>query len=250
MQTKINELDHRRHFAIPGNREQTIAFCVQHFLLVGRQAIEQRGLFSVALAGGSTPKAVYEQLAWPENAEKLDWTKVQLFWGDERPVALDHPKSNYKMAMDAAFGSLPIRQEHIFPMEAENNSLENARKYEETIKQRILSDSFDLVILGMGQDGHTASLFPHTQSLQVKNQLVHSYFVPQQDSIRMTLTYECINAAHSICILAMGKEKAQTVERVFYSEENIEQFPVQNIGTKITPALWILDTEAGAKVKT
>lgn len=159
MQVEIQTYDERRDITVAGNREQTIAFCVEHFISIANQAIKNHGYFAVALSGGSTPKAIFEGLSNKQNKDKINWKKVLLFWSDERCVPPTHPDSNYKMAMDAGLGTLNIPSENIFRMHGEDNPEDADKQYDLLLNQEIPMDSFDLVMLGMGDDGHTASLF-------------------------------------------------------------------------------------------
>lgn len=235
--------DERRDIAHPGDKEKTLNFAVEHFISCGKEAIKNHGLFSVALSGGSTPKAIFTKLSSSEHSGDLDWSKVLLFWGDERSVPPTSPDSNFRMAMDAGLKTLSIPKEHVFRMEAEENIVENAKAYEEKIKEVLGSRPFDLIMLGMGEDGHTASLFPGTKALEEKTALVVANEVSQKKCWRMTLTYPLINHAKNIVIYVLGASKADMVKQVF--KENHE-FPVSLIGTQRNKALWILDTDACA----
>lgn len=237
---KVHTWDERRQLLIPGDETATIDVCVRHFITSCRRAIEEHGAFYVALSGGSTPKAVYSQVTSPPFSDKIDWTKVWLFWGDERSVPPTDSESNYKMAMDAGFAKMPIPKEQIIRMRAEENIEENALAYEKILRP------LDLVILGMGEDGHTASLFPQTEALKAKNRLVVANYVPQKNTWRMTLTYEAINSAQNIVIYVIGASKKQTLKEIFQSEEQFERYPIQLIGTKENKALWILDEQAAS----
>lgn len=240
---KVHSWDDRREILIPGNETATIDICVRHFITSCRRAIEDHGAFFVALSGGSTPKAVYQQLTSPPYSDKIDWTKVWLLWGDERSVPPTDDESNYKMAMDAGFAKMPIPKEQIIRMKAEAHIEENALAYEKILQKK---QPLDLVILGMGEDGHTASLFPQTEALKAKNRLVVANYVPQKNTWRMTLTYEAINSAHNIVIYVIGASKKETLKEIFQSEEQFERYPIQLIGTKEHKALWILDDQAAS----
>jgi 6-phosphogluconolactonase len=152
------------------------------------------------------------------------------------------------MAMDAGFGKMPIPKEQIFRMKAEEKIEVNALSYENALKGTLHHRPLDLVILGMGEDGHTASLFPQTDGLKAKNRLVVANYVPQKNTWRMTLTFEAINSAQNIVIYVIGASKRQTLKEVFQSEEQIERYPIQFIGTKESKALWILDQQAAAEL--
>ena len=245
----IKNLDSRRDIAIPGDHEQTIHFCVDYFIEKAKKAILQNGFFSVALSGGSTPKEILKQLTLPENRKQVEWDKVLFFFGDERSVPPTDPESNYKMAMDCALKDLQIPSNHIFRMVAEKDPEENARAYEKIILEKVPNGQFDLITLGMGDDGHTASLFPHTDALKAKGVLVTANEVPQKQTLRMTFTYECINQAHNICFFVLGKGKANILPKVLQGDYTPLDYPSQKIGTESTKALWILDNESSTKLK-
>lgn len=243
----IRTIDDRREFIIPGNVTETIHFCVDQFLEIGNQSIQEKGFFTVALSGGSTPSAIFKELAKEGNREKIDWKKVLCFWSDERSVPPNNPENNCYSAMQAGLSLVPLLREHIYRMQAEKNIEHNSLFYEKLIQEKIPDMRFDLIMLGMGEDGHTASLFPHTKALQVSDRLVIENEVPQKNTWRMTFTYPCINRAHHICIYVLGKNKAKMVREVLIdSEFQFENLPIQNIGTKENKALWILDQEAGS----
>lgn len=237
--------DERRDIAHPGDQSQALVFAVEHFLNCAKEAIKKHGHFAVALSGGSTPKKIFEMLSSAPYSSEIDWSKVLLFWGDERSVAPTDPESNFRMAMDAGLKSLSIPPAHIFRMEAEDNLEVSAKLYETKIQEALGPRPFDLVMLGMGEDGHTASLFPGTTALNVKDALAVANEVPQKNTWRMTLTYPCINRAQNVAIYVLGKSKADMVGKVFL-ETHEPPYPVSLIGTPQNKALWVVDTEAGA----
>src|SRR5690242_14384328 len=165
--------DDRRDLVIPGDAETTLEFCAEHWLETGNQAIADHGAFYVALSGGSTPKAIFQMLTSPTHAHRIDWSKVHLFWSDERAVPPDHPDSNYHMALSAGLDKMPIPKNHIHRMQAEKDIEAHALAYEALVKDR----PFDLVMLGMGDDGHTASLFPYTKALAETQRLVVANYI-------------------------------------------------------------------------
>jgi 6-phosphogluconolactonase len=144
---------------------------------------------------GLDTHAIYQNLSLPASIKRIDWSKIFLFWSDERPVPPEHPESNFFMAMQAGLAKLPIPSSQIFRMHAENEIEKRAREYEKTIQRVLNGRPFDLMMLGMGEDGHTASLFPDTKGLDAKDQLIIANFVPQKKSWRMTVTFKCINNA-------------------------------------------------------
>lgn len=248
-QSCIKNLDARRNVALPGNHDQTIDFCVEYFIEQAKQAIVHKGFFTVALSGGSTPKAILTKLTLPENRDRVEWDKILFFFGDERSVGPDNPDSNYKMAMDYALKELQIPLDHIFRMVVEKDPDENAKKYEELILEKVPNAEFDLITLGMGDDGHTASLFPHTDALKVEHKLVTPNEVPQKQTLRMSFTYDCINQAHNICLFVLGKNKADILPKVLQGDYQPLEYPSQKVGTESHKALWILDNESSTHLK-
>ena len=238
--------DERRDIAVPGDFQQTLHFSLHHFHALSQAAIEDHGFFAVALSGGSTPKVLYQHLAKSPWKEKIDWERVRLFWSDERAVAADDPESNFHMAMEAGLSRLPIPKEMIFRMQAESEIEENAKRYEWLLEENTYNNSLDLVMLGMGEDGHTASLFPRTHGLAAKNRTVVSNYIPEKKTWRMTLTFDAIDSAKHSAIYVMGASKAPMVHFVFTSSFDPINYPVQRIGTKTHKALWIADREAAS----
>lgn len=240
----IQNLDERRNLAVVGTTEETIQYCVEQFIELGRQAIKDHNFFAVALSGGSTPNAIYRQLSQAPYRDQLDWTKVLCFWSDERAVYPDNNESNYHNAMEAGLGKLPLLPDHIFRMEAEKDIEENAAAYDALIRLVLPSQCFDLMMLGLGEDGHTASLFPKTHALHTDNRLVVANYVPQKKVWRMSMTFECINNAKQINIYALGKNKAEIVQKTLSGPYDPDNYPVQAVGKPGHKALWILDKDA------
>lgn len=226
--------DERRTLAIP---DDAIQFAVDHWVKCAKEA---KNGFHVALSGGSTPKKIYEQLI----KQDVDWSTIHLYWSDERAVPSDHPDSNYKMAMEF-FSKVPIPKEQIHRMPAEGDIEEGALLYESLIKDV----SLDLVMLGMGDDGHTASLFPQTHALHSDDRSAVANFIPKLDTWRMTLTTPCINRAKNIALYVLGENKAKTIHQVLKGPHDPDLLPSQAIGTPTTPALWILDKNAASELK-
>lgn len=242
---KIQAWDERRDWIVPGNLEETLEFATDHWMHSAQRAIQQKGRFAVALSGGSTPKAIYQRLA--RRSSELDWSRVWLFWSDERNVPPTHADSNYRMAMEAGFQELPIPAAQIIRMRAETDLEHQAKAYEEWIRHHLGKTFFDLVMLGLGEDGHTASLFPNTQALHLTTPLVAANYVPQQKTWRMTLTFPCIQASAHIALYALGASKASIVPQVLKAPVQ-SPFPASQIGTPAHKALWILDQEAAQQL--
>lgn len=247
-QNQISSYDERRDLVIPGDSKTTLDFCVAQFISIANEAISKRGIFTVALSGGSTPKAIYQRLADPEHRSAIDWKRVLLFWSDERCVAPTDPESNYHTAMEAGFSSLPLLPENIFRMQGEIEPEKSATLYENLIIEHVPHHSFDLVMLGMGDDGHTASLFPKTHGLHASGRLVIANFVPQKHTWRLSLTFDCINSGKYITIYVLGKSKAEMLAKVLTEPYDPDLYPSQKIGTRTHKALWIVDQEAASKL--
>jgi 6-phosphogluconolactonase len=240
---EITSWDERRDYFLAEDAQAAIAFSVQHWIHSAQRAIQQRGRFAVALSGGSTPKAIYEALSEKEAAKQLDWTKVWLFWSDERAVPPDHPDSNYHMAMMSGLSRLAIPPAQIIRMQAEKEIEKQAARYEEQIRHYLDKHLFDLVMLGVGEDGHTASLFPKTAALQIEDRLVVANHLPEKKSWRMTFTFACINQSRQATIYAIGKSKEQIVPQVLNAAIQ-SPFPSSRIGTPEHKALWVIDSAA------
>lgn len=245
---QVQPFDERRDFVVPGDRETTEQFCVQQFVSIAREAIAERGAFYVALAGGSTPKAIFEKLAEDPIAKDVQWSKVWLFWSDERSVPPNHPDSNYRMAMQSGLNQLGIPEEQTFRMPADESLEHGASRYEALIREKVPDQVFDLIQLGMGDDGHTASLFPETHALHTQDRLVVSNFVPQKDTWRMTFTYALINRARVISIYVLGAGKADILPEVLEGPYQPDHLPSQRVGTRSNHALWIMDQDASSKI--
>ncbi len=238
-------VDERRDLMIPGDSNTTRNFATEHFIICAQNAIKSHGSFIVALSGGSTPYAIYQALCQEKLAKEINWSKVHLFWGDERSVPPDHEESNFKMAMDAGLGSLPIPKKQIHRMIAESDIERHALEYEQEIHETVGKNrGFDLVMLGMGEDGHTASLFPHTQALSEQEKWVVANAVPQKNTKRMTITFPCINAATNIAVYVLGQSKKQMLTKILKNKEKNIDLPVTIAGTKDHKALWIADKDA------
>jgi 6-phosphogluconolactonase len=234
--------DDRKDLIVPGNSAMTLTFCVEHFVSTAKKAILHHDAFFVALSGGSTPKALFEKLSSSPYKELIQWEKVHLFWSDERAVPPTSQESNYHMALSSGLEQMPIPKAQIHRMHAENNIQDNAELYEQTIITVLQGRPFDLIMLGMGEDGHTASLFPGTEALQEHTRLVVANFIPQKNTWRMTFTTPCINQANLIVIYVLGAAKRTILKEALSSPTPL--YPIQQIGTPTHKALWIADEAA------
>lgn len=246
---QLQAFDHRRDLALPGDAKKTVAFAAAQFIAIAQAAIQERGFFAVAVSGGNTPRPVYQLIASPEYRSAVDWSKVLLFWSDERAVPPTHPESNYKMTMESGFNTLPLDPKHIFRMEAEHHLEQSAQDYEKLIHSKAPGGIFDLVILGMGDDGHIASLFPHTHGLHAEDRLVIGNYIPQKETWRMSLTYPCINQARNISLYVLGAGKSATLAEVLAGPYQPDTFPAQKVGTPDHKATWIIDRDAATIIQ-
>ena len=223
----------------------------EKFCVLGSSAIRERGKFAVALSGGSTPRGLHQELV-THFASRLDWSKVFFFWGDERHVAPDSSDSNYRMANETLLSKLPIPPENIFRVPSElPDARQAAAKYEQTLQQffHLNSDSFprfDFILLGMGPDGHTASLFPGTAALQERDRLVVANWVEKLNTFRITFTYPVLNDATCVMFLVNGDEKAEMVRRAL--KDPAANLPSQKVRPDDGELLWYLDKGAALKL--
>ena len=207
------------------------------------------GRFTVALSGGSTPKAMFQILAEKPFADSLPCPSIYFFWGDERCVSPDHAESNYRMANETLLSKVPVPRENIFRIPAEDEDHERAAAiYSETLQTFFAEEQpgFDLVFLGMGADGHTASLFPGTTALCAGGGAAANY-VDKLQSWRITLTADAINKARNVIFLVAGADKAPALKEVLEGPRNPKQYPSQLIKPSHGALLWMVD-EAAAKL--
>jgi 6-phosphogluconolactonase len=213
------------------------------FVAACHQSIAKHGKFVVALSGGSTPERLYELLASPAFNKNIPWKKVFLFWSDERFVIHTSPESNYNMAKKSLLDHIDIPPKNIFPVPVTGDPEQCARQYEATIKKFFANKqaAFDWLLLGTGDDGHTASLFPHTPVLIENRRLIKQVWLKEKQSWRITFTYPLINKAKQIIVLVSGKEKKPVVNAVFNKPVK-KIYPVQYINPE--RSLWIIDRAA------
>lgn len=245
----IQSFDERRDIIVLDSFEEAITFSANQFIEIAQKAINKKGKFFVALSGGNTPKAIYKKLSEPFYKEKIDWDSVHLFWSDERFVSHIHPESNFLMAFEAGLSSLPLNANNVHPIPTEGDPETCAKKYEELILKIIPDGKFDLIMLGMGDDGHTASLFPETHGLHPTEKLVISNFIPKKETWRITFSFTCINQAFNTSIYVLGKGKSNMVYQALYGNYAPDLIPIQSVGTLEHKALWILDQESSEKIK-
>lgn len=213
-------------------------------------AVKARGQARIAISGGSTPKSVFALLA-SEYREQMPWAQVQLFWVDERCVPPDDPESNYGMTKAAMLDEVPLPAANVHRMEGELDPEEAASRYEAALRTAFRLEgaetpTFDLIVLGLGPDGHTASLFPHTEGLHEMSRLCLANHVPQKDTWRMTLSWPVITQGREVVFLIEGAEKAEILKTVFTGAYDPETYPSQLIRPANGKLTLLLDTAAAA----
>ncbi|MGH8599163.1 MAG: 6-phosphogluconolactonase [Burkholderiales bacterium] len=225
------------------------------FLRRAAAAVRQNGTFSVALSGGSTPKALYSLLATdPGLRRDLPWGKVQVFWGDERPVPPDHADSNFRMADEALLSKVPVLPGNIHRIGGELSAEQAAIDYDRALRECFeLQDDelprFDLALLGLGPDGHTASLFPGTRALHEEKRLAVANWIGKLDSERITLTAPVFNNAACVIFLVSGNEKAVVLKSVIEGRREPEQLPAQLIAPSNGELIWMVDAAAASRTE-
>ncbi len=232
------------------SENEVLAALAAHFVRVANDSVAVRGKFSVALSGGNSPKKLYELLA-SAYPDKIDWEKVYFFFGDERNVPQTDKDSNYLMAKKALFEPLEIDASHIFPIDTSLGPKGAAEKYQEEIEEFFDEDemTFDLILLGLGDNSHTASLFPYTPVLHDRTPGVKEVFLPEQQVYRITLNAPMINEARHIAFLVYGEGKAIAVHHVLEDDEDIEEYPAQLIEPIIGEIQWFMDKAAAENLK-
>jgi 6-phosphogluconolactonase len=227
------------------NPEELAEAAAREFAARAAEAIEDHGRFAVVLAGGSTPKATYEILA-RDYADRVDWSNVHVFFGDERGVPPDHEGSNYRMAREALLDHVPAGSVH--RMQGELPPDEAAEAYEQELRDFFGSNElprFDLILLGTGGDGHTASLFPETSALEVHDRWVVANPVLKLETTRITLTVPAINAARAVYFLVAGEGKAEPVAEILEGTPDPREYPASLIQPRGGPD-WMLDKAAAS----
>ena len=209
-----------------------------------RSALSDHEFFSIALSGGSTPEPVYRRLTEEPYRSAIDWGRVRVYFGDERCVPPDSNQSNYHMAKEAMLSKAPIPAENVFRMRGEINPNEAAIEYGKLLKEHFGDGGLDLVLLGMGDDGHTASLFPGTEALKETKHRCVANFVPKMNTWRITMSAPFINKADRVMFLVSGAGKAQRVAEILEGPREPERLPSQLIDPVNGHLTWLLDSPA------
>lgn len=218
--------------------------------LIG-DVLKTQDKFTFVLSGGSTPRQLYALLANMPYSESIPWEKIHFFWGDERAVPFEDERNNARMCYEELLDKIPVVADNIHVMRTDIDPKESAREYEKILKQYFNGSetTFDLVLLGMGDDGHTLSLFPGTPVVHENEKWADSFFLDSQDMYRITLTAPVVNKAKYVAFMAVGKGKAETLKSVLEGEVNLDKFPSQIIKPVKGELHWFVD-EAAASLLT
>jgi 6-phosphogluconolactonase len=242
-------------YQVWGTAAEVAAGAAELFASAAAAAVEARGVARIAVSGGSTPKAMFALLADPRAPyiQRVPWDKLELFWVDERCVPPADKDSNYRMTSEAMLSKVPLAPERIHRIEGELEPEAAAARYEAAIRTAFRLEGaetpvFDLVLLGMGDDGHTASLFPHTEALHELGRLVVANHVPQKETWRVTLTWPVINHGREVAFLIEGAAKAEVLHDVLLGAYDPETHPSQLIRPQNGRLTFLLDTAAAAKL--
>ena len=222
---------------------------------LGRAALAERGRFCVALSGGSTPRRMYEILGEALPWAQLDWRHVEVFWGDERAVPPEHPDSNYGAVAALLLGKLGIPPERVHRIQGElSDPEEAAARYQDELARVFTTPSdglppaFDLILLGMGPDGHTASLFPYSQALTERRRWVVGHRVARLSQPRITMTPPILNRAAEVRLLVTGADKASVLREVLIGPREPERLPVQLVAPEAGQLVWLIDRAAASEL--
>ena len=240
-----------RELFIAGSADDLAREAASRLVETAAQAIATRGRFAVALSGGSTPRRLYQLLTQPPYHQSIDWTRVHLFFADERFVPHDDEDSTVRLVRETLLAGVDVPDDNFHAMPTEGDTPEGcASRYETTLRDFFGGDApdFDLILLGMGPDAHTASLFPGHPDPAGLVASIHDS--PKPPPIRLTLTYEAIHAADAVWFLITGADKAATLERVFRSDPGDPQaLPAARIQARDGRSVWLVDEAAGAHIR-
>jgi 6-phosphogluconolactonase len=213
-------------------------------------AFSDRGIFRLALSGGSTPRVLFDTLARPPFSRRIDWGKARVFFVDERCVPPSNERSNYRLAKERLLDPLRVPERNVFRMRGEEEPRLAARDYDRVLRTEFGRGvpRFDLVLLGLGADGHTASLFPRTRALDEKRKWAAANYLPLQKEWRLTLTFPVLNAARRVIFLVAGAEKASVVSALLTKKPGYRKLPASRVRPTRGSLVWIIDESAAAQL--
>jgi 6-phosphogluconolactonase len=236
---------------ICSNVEELVRRMAERIVLVARESIAERERFMIALSGGSTPEALYQLLANPKYSNQIDWRKTHIFFGDERCVPADHPDSNYRMANNMLLSKVAIPSKNVHRTVGQDTDPKaSALAYEDTVRDVFATPpdvvpQFDLILLGLGPEGHTASLFPENPDSLRSPRLVEAVYVEKFQSHRITFTLKLINHARNVAFVVSGKGKEDILPEVLKSDPLV--YPAQHVAP-LGNLEWFVDVEAASRV--
>lgn len=239
---------------IASDPEDLARRAVRLFVSAAREAIHARGTFRTAISGGHTPKRFFQLLATVPEAKSLPWDKVQLFWVDERYVPPDSEDSNYRLAAETFLGKVAIPAQNVHRIPTEYDDVNDAaHAYEQTIREVFglregECPQFDLIVLGMGSDGHTGSLFPNSYATFDVDDLACVVYVLDETLNRVTLTHPVLSAAKRLAVLVSGPEKAHTLKEVLTSEPDEVKYPIHVLWPALDKIIWLADRDAAREI--
>ena len=240
------------HIAIYDDKHTLSQHAAEYIMRIANESIDLHGHFTIALTGGTTPGEVYSLIGSEPFRSQIDWQLVHIFWGDERCVPHNSPESNFYLAQEALLQKISIPESQIHPMPADQLNRDAASQaYTIEMQNTFGTDgipSFDLIHLGMGPEGHTASLFPHQASLHEKHRLVMPVSVPKPPPDRLTFTPPLLNAARNVLFLVTGNEKADALHAVLEGEYQPDEYPAQIVRPTNGEVVWMLDKAAAQKL--
>ena len=239
-----------KHIHVYPNKEKLVAATAEYMVNSIGQAIEKNGLCNIALSGGNTPGGVFSMLAASPCRNSVDWDKLHLFWGDERMVPREHQDSNFRMVRETLLDHIIIPDGNVHRIQGEIAPERAAEEYAELLDIHFKADSpcFDLILLGLGEDGHTASLFPETDAVDECEKHAVAVFVPKLSAWRVTLTLPVLNAAREVLFLVSGRSKSEMIQRIMSMKQPAKEFPATMVNPQSGELHWMLDSEAMALI--
>ena len=233
-----------REIKVSPDTDDLLFQAAERITAAAEKAIADKGDFSIALSGGHTPEGLYKLLTREPYRLLIDWSKVSIYFGDERCVPPDSDQSNFRMANESLLSKAPIPADHIYRMRGEIDPQQAAKDYGELLKAQFGDKGLDMILLGMGDDGHTASLFPHTAALQEPKHRCVANWVEKFNTWRITMTAPFINRADTVMIMVAGKDKAARVKEVMEGPSDPDRLPIQMIQPESGKLNWLLDAGA------
>jgi 6-phosphogluconolactonase len=240
------------HLHIYKNDAEFVKDATEWIVSVIEETLKKQDRFTWVLSGGNTPKPIYELLSESPYREQVDWNKLHIFWGDERAVPFTDSRNNAKMAYESLLNKVPVPPDHIYVMRTDISPEASASEYEKILREYFpaqASQTFDLVLLGMGEDGHTLSLFPGTEIVHEEKAWTKAFFLKAQDMYRITLTKTIVNLAARIAFLTTGENKADALHEVIEGKYNPDLYPSQVIKPQHGELHWFVDSDAALELE-